>query len=126
MRNSPISLKALDCGFGAGTQRSIEQIGPCPQSGAPSPQPSPVVPPPAQPVAAIRWVGRRLGAIGKRIGEVQTWLLLTLFYVLLLGPVALLFRLFRDPLGLRKGFRSGWHVRAPKPDDGLAWGKAQF
>lgn len=67
------------------------------------------------------WQG--LLACAKTLGRVQTWLVLTLFYFLLLAPVALIFRCVADPLGLRRR-GSPWRPKQ-EPPDRWAWAKAQ-
>jgi hypothetical protein len=56
-----------------------------------------------------------------RIGRIQAWIILTLFYFILLAPIAVLFR-----LATRRSTREAnpWHPR-PNPADPLAWAKAQ-
>ena len=61
--------------------------------------------------------------MAKRIGRVQAWLILTVFYFVILAPAALIYRLAADPLRLRPA-RSIWRDR-PTPSDPLAWAKAQ-
>jgi Saxitoxin biosynthesis operon protein SxtJ len=57
------------------------------------------------------------------IGNVQSRLLLCLFYFLVLAPFALGVRLFADPLRLQKPSRSAW---LPKPTERLdRWAKAR-
>ncbi|MBI3088396.1 MAG: hypothetical protein HYY91_05905 [Candidatus Omnitrophica bacterium] len=64
-------------------------------------------------------------AFAKRVGEVQAWLILTVFYFLILAPVALLFKCAADPLRLRRAPGSIWHPKPP-PRDLRQWAKAQF
>ncbi len=47
-------------------------------------------------------------ALLHRIGNVQAWLLLSLAYVALFLPMGLLFRLFNDPLRIRRKPDSNW------------------
>ena len=61
--------------------------------------------------------------IAKRIGRIQTWLIFTLFYFVVMSPLALLFKCFADPLHLRSR-SSLWRSRVP-PADPLGWGKTQ-
>lgn len=68
---------------------------------------------------------RGLLACAKQIGQVQAWLILTVFYFVILAPVALLFKCLADPLSLRRSSRSIWHPKVP-PRDLRQWGKAQF
>ena len=63
--------------------------------------------------------------LAKRIGTVQTWLLLTAFYVVVVGPIAAVFRLCRDPLHLRPGPLSIWKTRS-QSKRGMEWGRQQF
>ena len=48
-----------------------------------------------------RWLDRWM-ALLRTIGNVQAWIILTLFYVLILTPFGLIFRLVADPLRLRR------------------------
>jgi hypothetical protein len=48
---------------------------------------------------------------GKRIGDIQARLLLTIFYYVLLAPFALALRRWSDPLGIKAGSAKGWHTR---------------
>ena len=63
-------------------------------------------------------------AVAKRIGRVQAWMILTLCYVLLVTPVALIFKFVADPLHLRRKSGSIW-TSSSEPVDGLAWAKTQ-
>lgn len=63
-------------------------------------------------------------AVAKRIGQVQAWIIFTLFYFVLLAPIALIHQLAADPLRLRKGTQHMWHTR-PTLADPLAWVKEQ-
>jgi hypothetical protein len=63
-------------------------------------------------------------AVAKRIGQVQTWIIFTLFYFVILAPVALIYQLMADPLRLRNGTQPIWR-RRPTVDDPLAWVKEQ-
>ena len=65
-----------------------------------------------------------LKAVAKAIGRVQTWLILTLFYFVVLAPVALIFRCLADPLQLRGSTRSGWRTRTESADR-RAWAASQ-
>jgi len=48
---------------------------------------------------------------GRRIGDIQARLLLTIFYYVLLAPFALALRRWSDPLGIKTGSPKGWQVR---------------
>jgi hypothetical protein len=52
------------------------------------------------------WMSRWMGVV-RAIGNVQAWIILTIFYVIILAPIGWLFRLRRaDPLRLRRP--GGW------------------
>ena len=46
--------------------------------------------------------------IARKIGDFQSRLLLNVFYFLILGPVALLFQWFSDPMHLHPSTPKGW------------------
>jgi hypothetical protein len=48
--------------------------------------------------------------VGRKIGDFQARVLLTLFYFVILAPFALVVRFKADPLGLKRG--GGWHSLA--------------
>ena len=45
--------------------------------------------------------------VGRKIGDFQARVLLTLFYFVILAPFAVVVRWRADPLGLKRG--GGWH-----------------
>jgi hypothetical protein len=49
--------------------------------------------------------------VGKKIGDTQARILLTLFYFILLTPFALAVQWQSDPLSIRKGSHRGWQLR---------------
>lgn len=49
--------------------------------------------------------------VGRKIGDAQARILLTLFYVLIVGPFALLIRWRSDPLGIKADKSRGWIPR---------------
>ena len=55
------------------------------------------------------WAGWK--RFGKKIGDIQARLLLTVFYYVLLAPFALALRRWSDPLGIKCGSAKGWHSR---------------
>lgn len=61
--------------------------------------------------------------VGRKIGDFQARVLLTLFYFVLLAPFAVVVRLKADPLGIKRGV--GWSpvVRA---GDALERARRQF
>ena len=75
------------------------------------------------PMLKTFWKG--ILALAKLIGHVQTWLILTVFYFVILAPVALIFKCIADPLRLRGGSGSLWTPRI-LPDDWRIWATEQF
>jgi hypothetical protein len=47
------------------------------------------------------WLERWMTVV-RTIGNVQAWIILTLFYVVLITPIALVFKCLADPLRLRR------------------------
>lgn len=61
--------------------------------------------------------------VAKKIGDFQARLVLTIFYVLVIGPFALLIRWRGDPLGIKGRGPRGWlpcSVRKGDPLDGAS------
>ena len=61
--------------------------------------------------------------LAQRIGRIQAWLIFTLFYFIILAPVALVFKLLADPLRLRP--RASLWTSRPPPADPIVWGRTQ-
>ena len=61
--------------------------------------------------AALRRLWQGWKRVGKKIGDFQARLLLTVFYFVILAPFALGVRLWADPLGLKRP--GGWHPVTP-------------
>ncbi len=51
---------------------------------------------------AIKLVWKKWLKVAQAIGNFQAQVILSLFYLLIMAPVAVLFRLFADPLRLRR------------------------
>jgi hypothetical protein len=68
------------------------------------------------------WAGWK--RIGRKIGDFQARVLLTIFYFVILAPFALGLRLLADPLGLKHA--AGWHPVAPRSDTPLERARQQF
>lgn len=62
----------------------------------------------------------------KVIAEFQARLMLTIFYFLIMGPVALCFRLFSDPLHLRRSDKLYWPAAPVAGERNLADAKKQY
>ena len=66
-----------------------------------------------------------LKTVAKAIGRAQTWLILTLFYCVVLAPVAVIFRCAADPLRLRASARSPSWLTKTEPADRWRWARSQ-
>lgn len=65
--------------------------------------------------------------VGRRIGDFQARLLLSVFYFVVVAPFALAVRWAGDPMALRPGAARGWHLRPPVGGgDPLARASRQF
>ncbi len=73
----------------------------------------------------LRALGRALMRVLRAIGHVQAWIILTVFYLLFLAPVAIVFRLVADPLRLRRSTGSPWTPRTAPAGDRLARAREQ-
>ena len=75
---------------------------------------------PATPRAARRGKARpwfdRWMALLHTIGNAQAWLLLSVAYLVMFLPIGLLFRLFNDPLRIRRKPESNWQPVARQHD----------
>lgn len=69
------------------------------------------------------WMNRWM-AILHTIGNVQAWILLSIFYVVILTPLGLVYRLVADPLRMRKREASNW-IPLPRQYDRLEDAKEQ-
>jgi hypothetical protein len=63
--------------------------------------------------------------LGRRLGDVQARILLTVFYFLAVPPFALLVKR-ADPLALNPSSRTGWRPRAESPQTPLDSARRQF
>ena len=73
----------------------------------------------------VKRFGHGMARLGRRLGQLQASLILSLFYFVLLAPVAIVFKFLADPLRLRKSERSLWCTRV-RPNAVVEWGKRQF
>ncbi|MEW6143988.1 MAG: hypothetical protein AB1598_03110 [Thermodesulfobacteriota bacterium] len=53
--------------------------------------------------------------IARKIGDFNARVILTIFYLVLLMPFAILVKLFTDPLEIKKNAKTGWLQREEKP-----------
>jgi hypothetical protein len=68
------------------------------------------------------WAGWK--RVGRKIGDFQARVLLTVFYFVILAPFATGVRLFADPLGLKQP--GGWHPVSPPTDTAAQRAGRQF
>jgi len=54
--------------------------------------------------------------IARKIGDFNARVILTIFYLLLLMPFAILVKAFTDPLEIKKNAKKGWQLREENPD----------
>jgi hypothetical protein len=50
--------------------------------------------------------------VARKIGDVQARIILTVFYIFIVGPFALVIRCFGDPLAIKRGAPKGWRQRS--------------
>jgi len=74
--------------------------------------------------ATLRRLWQGWKRVGKKIGDFQARVLLTVFYFVFLAPFALGVRFLADPLGLKQ--RAGWHPVTPPPTTPLERAGRQF
>lgn len=64
--------------------------------------------------------------VGKKFGDVQARILLTLFYFVVLSPFAIVVRSVSDPLGIKSGSHRGWRPKVEQVGDQMALARRQF
>ena len=64
--------------------------------------------------------------VGRRIGDAQARILLTLFYLLIVGPFALMVRWGADPLGIKSSRPRGWIPRTDSDKSPMKRALEQF
>ena len=77
-------------------------------------------------MALLRALWEAWKIVAHAIGRVQARVVFSLFYVVLLGPVALVLRLVADPLRHRHPRESNWRERAEQAGDPLGGARRQF
>ncbi len=77
-------------------------------------------------LGAVKYVWSKWKVLAHKIGDFQARVMLSLFYFVLLGPFALAFRLFSDPLQLRPGNHGGWLDLPEGKDDVSVRARRQF
>ena len=74
--------------------------------------------------AALRRLWQGWKRVGRKIGDFQARVLLTIFYFVILAPFALGVRLLADPLGLKQP--GGWVPVTPKTETARERAGRQF
>ena len=74
--------------------------------------------------AALRRLWEGWKRVGRKIGDFQARVLLTVFYFVILAPFAMGVRLLADPLGLKQP--GGWHPVSPPVDTAAQRARRQF
>jgi hypothetical protein len=70
------------------------------------------------------WEGWK--SFGRKLGDFQARLILTIFYFIIVAPFSLLVRLFSDPLSLKPDTARGWIVRSETKQTELQRANEQF
>jgi hypothetical protein len=77
-------------------------------------------------VGSVRQLWARWKRMARKFGDFQARALMTVFYFVILGPVALATRGRSDPLALKAATPRGWLAIAPKDDAPMAHARRQF
>jgi hypothetical protein len=77
-------------------------------------------------VASARKLWERWKRIARKIGDFQARALMTLFYFVILGPVAMVTCWHSDPLGIKPGTPRGWGDREEREGEPMAQARRQF
>jgi hypothetical protein len=70
------------------------------------------------------WTGWK--RVAEKVARLQTAILLTLLYILLVLPFGIMARLFADPLGIRPASGGSWWRARPSPRADLDTARRQF
>jgi len=73
---------------------------------------------------ALRRLWEGWKRVGRKIGDFQARVLLTVFYFVILAPFAMGVRLLADPLGLKQA--GGWRAVTPPDDTAIQRARRQF
>ena len=65
-------------------------------------------------------------AVGRRIGDFQARVILTVCYFVVVPPFSALVRVTGDPLTLKPGTPRGWRLRPDQPGTALARATRQY
>jgi hypothetical protein len=76
--------------------------------------------------ASVRNLWERWKQVARKIGDFQARALMTLFYFVILGPVAMALRWRSDPLALKATTPRGWSVRETRAGAPMEHARRQF
>ncbi len=76
-------------------------------------------------VGMARQLWERWKHVARKIGDFQARALMTLFYFLILGPLALVLRWCSDPLAIKATTPRGWIDREAKEGEPMAHARRQ-
>jgi hypothetical protein len=77
-------------------------------------------------VGSARKLWERWKRIARKIGDFQARALMTLFYFVILGPVAMVTCWRSDPLAMKPGRPTGWGDREEREGEPMAQARRQF
>jgi hypothetical protein len=77
-------------------------------------------------VGLARKLWERWKRIARKIGDFQARALMTIFYFLMLGPVAMVIRWRSDPLAIKSTTPRGWADREEREGEPMAQARRQF
>jgi hypothetical protein len=75
---------------------------------------------------ALRRLWEGWKRLGRKLGDVQARLLLSVVYFTVIAPFALAVRWAGDPLAIKRGSPRGWRPRPPAPPLTLERARRQF
>jgi hypothetical protein len=76
--------------------------------------------------STLRYLWEGWKRIARKIGDVQARIILTVFYIFVVGPFALAIRWFGDPLAIKDGAHKGWRLRTSSEPVSLERAYQQF
>jgi hypothetical protein len=77
-------------------------------------------------ISLLKRVWEAWKSFGRKLGDFQARLILSLFYFIIIAPFSLLVRFFSDPLSLKPGTARGWIIRSDTKRTELERATEQF
>jgi hypothetical protein len=77
-------------------------------------------------IDSLKTVWEAWKSFGRKLGDLQARLILTLFYFIIVAPFSLVIRFGTDPLSLKPGTARGWIVRSDIKASALERASQQF